>query len=361
MNTDDKTESQEPTTGSGFLPAPVPADIDDAPVAVVASGMVADDDPDILEPTQIMPPVPAHPGAYGQLGPAPGPQNPDQPWGPGTPAGGFSIPTPPPYGQPGPGAPYPGSEGTPPYDFGDAVPAPRDPGRRRLLVIGGVVVALVVVGAGSFFGVRALTGGTSHAPPVSQPTHGSPPASPPASSPPPDGGIDSVVTDGKPMTVAEVFPTSSVSVGGTTFGRVRADVLDKCANAANGGFEKVLRQAGCERVVAATFVDKAKKYAVTTGIAALSTKDSATNASRGADSRHGRWFAALPGKKGSGAEKIAKSGGFAASLVWGRYIVFSYATYSNGKTPPAKDARLTRLSQDFRTSTAHAITKRASS
>lgn len=364
MSTNDKPENQEPPSGPGYLPAPVPADIEapgDAPVAVVTSEMVDDDDPDILEPTQIMPPVATRQGPYGQLGPAPGPQNPDQPWGPGTPAGGFSIPTPPPYGRPGPGGPYPG-EGAPPYDYDATGTVPREPGRRRrLLVLGGAVAALVIVGAGSFFGVRALTSGPRHAP-VTRPTQaGQHPASPPASSPPPDGGIDSVVTDGKAMTVAEVFPSDTVTADGTTFTRVRADVLDKCKDAAKGGFVKVLRQSGCERVVAGTFVDKSKKYAVTTGIAALSTKDAATGADRGADLRHGSWFTALAGKKGSGADKIAKSGGFAASLVWGRYIVFSYATYSNGKTPPAKDARLTKLSQDFRRSTAQAIAKRAAS
>lgn len=357
--------------GPGFLPAPTPADVDssgDAPVAVVTSGVAEDDDPDVLEPTQIMPPLAARPGAYGQLGPAPGPDNPDQPWGPGTPAGGYPIPGPPPYGQPpGPGTPgygqsYAGAEGAPPYDFGSGLGTPSGPKPRRLLLAGGMVAALVVVGGGSFLGVRALTSGPDHPnPPPGAARKPSAVPSTPAQSAPPNGGIDSVRTDGKAMTVAEAFPSKTVSADGVTFTQVRATVQESCKDAAKGDFVKALRNAGCQRVVGATFVDKHKKYAVSAGIAALPTKADATRADHAADSRKGSWFAPLTGKKGSGADKIDTVGGYAATLVWGRYIVFSYATYSNGRTPGAKDKHLAELSQDFRDTATKAIAARASS
>lgn len=377
MSDDDTTDNHEPVSGAGFLPAPVPVGTDtpsgsadtgaaspDTPVAVVTSGMADDDDPDVLEPTQIMPPLAARAQA-GPGGPMPGPGNPDQPWGPNGQAGGYSIPGPPPYGQapPGytapPGYGYPGGGGAPPYN-GTPGGGPR---RRRLLVAGGALAALVVVGAGSFFGVRALTGGTQHqSPPAASTGVPSPgPSSTPASPPPPDGGIDNVSTDGRAMTVAEAFPSATVTVGGTEFTRVRADVMQRCAKAAKGAFDKVLRQAGCDRVVAATFVDTHKKYAVTSGIAALPSKEAATKANRAADSGHGSWFTALAGKKNSGAAKIDKAGGFAASLVWGRYIIYTYATYSDGHTPKAKDTKLSDLSRDFRRAATKAIARRASS
>ena len=381
MSSEDTTDRQQPAAGSGFLPAPVPVGTDDppgsadagtappdAPLAVVTSGMAADDDPDVLEPTQIMPPIAARAQA-GPYGPAPGPGNPDQPWGPNGQAGGYSIPGPPPYGQPPPpgyaappGSGYPGMEGAPPYGMPGGVSG-GGVGRRRLLMAGGTLAALVVVGAGSFFGVRALTSGQSHQPPPAATRH-TPSAgqsSAPANQPPPDGGIDSIRTDGKPMTVAEAFPSTDVTVGGETFTRVRGDVVENCSDAAKGGFAKALRDAGCDRVVAATFVDKHKKYAVTSGIAALPSKEAATKANRAADSRRGSWFTGLAGKRGSGAEKIDKAGGYAASLVWGRYIVYTYATYSDGHTPKTKDAHLSRLSQDFRHAATQAIAKRASS
>lgn len=363
--TEDAGSEASTGAGTGFLPASTPMDVDssgDAPVAVVTSGIAADDDdPDVLEPTQIMPPITARPGpdAYGQLGPAPGPHNPDQPWGPGSPVGEHTIPGPQ-YGQPTgvpygrPGDPYAGA-GVPPYGPGAA--ASGGTSKRRLLVTGGLVAALAVVGVGTFVGVRALTAGTHHStPPAAQPA-----TSAPAKPAPPDGGIDSAGTDGKAMTAAEAFPAKSVTVGGATFNQVRATVLDGCKDAAKGGFVRALRDGGCQRVVESTYVDDHKKYAVTAGIAALPSKDAATRTERAADSKKDSWFAALPGKKSTGAEKIAKAGGYAASLVWGRYIVFSYATFSDGHTPSAKDTKLAELSQEFRTTATKAIAARASS
>lgn len=376
--TEDAGSEARTGAGTGFLPASTPMDVGssaDAPVAVVTSGIAADDDdPDVLEPTQIMPPIAARPGpgAYGQLGPAPGPHNPDQPWGPGSPAGEHTIPGPqygapgPQYGQPGgpqyggptdsgmPGEPY---AGAPPYDPG-AAGASGGPSKRRLLVTGGLVVALAVVGVGTFAGVRALTSGAHHSAP-SAAQHA--PSAAPSKPVPPDGGIDSDGTDGKAMTAAEAFPAKSVSAGGATFNQVRATVLDGCKDAAKGAFVKALRDGGCQRVVESTFVDEHKKYAVTAGIAALPTKDAATRTEKAADSKKDSWFAALPGKKSSGAEKIGKAGGYAASLVWGRYIVFSYATFSDGHTPGKKDTKLAELSDDFRTTATKAIAARASS
>jgi len=348
------SEAKKPGAGQGFLPAPTPVDADssaDAPVAVVTSGVAADDDPDVLEPTQIMPPIAARsrPDAYGQLGPAPGPHNPDQPWGPGAPDGHIPGPD---YGQA-----YPGADVPPPY--APAAPRTGGPSKRRLLLAGGMAAALVVVGVGSFLGVRALTSGTEHHNPPAAGRTPSAGATKPA--PPPDGGIDSVRTDAKAMTVGEAFPAKTVAADGSTFTQVRAVELDGCKDAAKGDFAKALRAAGCQRVVDATFVDAHKKYAVTAGIAALPTKDDATRAEHAADSKKGAWFAALPGKKGSGADKIDKAGGYAASLVWGRYVVFSYATYSDGHTPAAKDEHLAQISQDFRTAATKAIAARASS
>lgn len=362
--------------GTGFLSTPSPGNgnASDAPVAVVTSGIAADDDDtDVLEPTQIMPPVAAHPGAYGRLGPAPGPDNPDQPWGPGSPGGRRTIPGPQygapgaPYGQPG-GPQYAGPAdagmpagepyaGAPPYEPA-AAGTSDGPSKRRLLVTGGLVVALAVVGVGTFAGVRALTTGPHH-PAPSAARHA--PTAGPSKAAVPDGGIDSAGTDGKAMTAAEAFPAKSVSAGGGTFNQVRATVLDGCKGAAKGTFVKALRDGGCQRVVESTFVDDHKKYAVTAGIAALPTKEAATRTEKAADSKQDSWFAALPGEKSSGAEKIGKAGGYAASLVWGRYIVFSYATFSDGHMPSAKDTKLAELSQEFRTTATRAVAARAAS
>ena len=52
------------------------------------------------------------------------------------------------------------------------------------------------------------------------------------------------------------------------------------------------------------------------------------------------------------------AGGYGAGLVWGRYIVFSYATYSDGRTPGPDDTKLAPVSGAFRDHTTKVIEKR---
>jgi hypothetical protein len=48
-------------------------------------------------------------------------------------------------------------------------------------------------------------------------------------------------------------------------------------------------------------------------------------------------------------------------MVWGRYIVFSYATYADGHTPTAKEKDLGPVSGAFRDHIAEVIEKRVTS
>lgn len=108
----------------------------------------------------------------------------------------------------------------------------------------------------------------------------------------------------------------------------------------------------------ATYVDDRKRYAVTTGIAVLPTRESAVEVDRAKNLNGNLWFRGLPGAPNSGAERVHIAGGYAAGLLWGRYIVFSYATFSDGHTPTAKEKALGRVSGAFRDETAKVVEHR---
>jgi hypothetical protein len=119
---------------------------------------------------------------------------------------------------------------------------------------------------------------------------------------------------------------------------------------------KALQQNGCSSVVRATYVDSTKKYAVTTGIAVLPTRAAALAASQAGDPSRYEWFRGLRGKQ---ATKIDQAGGYAASTVRGRYIVYAYAQYADGTKPQANDATLKALSHQFVGYALRPIIKRA--
>src|SRR5690606_38540406 len=98
------------------------------------------------------------------------------------------------------------------------------------------------------------------------------------------------------------------------------ELTEKCAEAALGTFATALTDNRCERVLRATYVDEKKRYAITTGIAVFPTREDAARADQAKSLEENIWFRGLPGKKGSGAERVHIAGGYASGLVWGRYI-----------------------------------------
>lgn len=169
--------------------------------------------------------------------------------------------------------------------------------------------------------------------------------------------LNSEKTDPGTMTVADAFG-KKVSVAGTTFRRVKTNVTEQCQKAASGRFAGTLRSQECRRVLRATYVDSKRKYAVTTGIAVLPTRESAVAADKAKNLDSNLWFRGLPSAAGTGGERVHIAGGYAAGMVWGRYIVFSYATFSDGHTPTAKEKSLGKVSGAFRDQTAKVVERR---
>src|SRR6266536_1262383 len=233
-----------------------------------------------------------------------------------------AIPWPTP--QAGPGAGFPDQ---PPLATGGQAPQ-RRPRGGKILAIGAGITALVVAAAA----VAVLYRHTS----AKHTTSATAPPSATSSVAPQlrlTSKINNVATDPKPITRAEIFPNRSLSVRSRQFARVAATVNRNCALTARGSFARALKADKCERVVRATFVDSSKRFVITAGVAALPTKTLAKRANRAKRLKRNIWFAGLDGPRQSGAQSISTTGGYAYGVVDGRYIIFAYATYTNGRTP----------------------------
>lgn len=324
-------------------------------------------------PTQHLPTLPARPAEHDapSLIPEPG----DQP----TPPGGIPVispPFPPAVGKPS--TPPASTSGevvlrgpfTPPSAVVHEPPPPAEPPARKRgnTILIAAVVALVVggTGTGAFFAYQSFVAkrsASADAPiPSAQPADPTDDPENPVVVPDPVNTeiLNSEKTDPGKVTVADAF-TKKITLAGTTFVRVKTDVTQKCDEAAAGRFASTLTNQDCRQVLRATYVDSKRKYAVTTGIAVLPSLQSAVEVDRAKNLGSNLWFRGLPGTPGSGAERVDIAGGYAAGLVWGRYIVFSYATFSDGHTPTAKEKNLGKVSGAFRDETAKVVERRVTS
>nr|WP_062337759.1 hypothetical protein [Herbidospora sakaeratensis] len=235
-------------------------------------------------------------------------------------------------------------------------------GAKKVLMAGGALVVIAAIGASAYL---AYSGEESPSEEVAAPPVTDAPAAPGGEADPAPtveaAMLDSETTDPRKLTLTEAFPDAKISVNGRTFKRVKVNITDDCASAAAGAFAQSLSENDCRRVLRATYVDGKKQYAVTTGIAVLPTKDAALAVDQTKNLGSNLWFRGLNGDPDSGADRVAISGGYAAGMVWGRYIVFSYATYADGHTPAEKEKDLGPVSGAFRDQTAEIIEKRVTS
>ncbi|MEV0623269.1 hypothetical protein AB0I81_58835 [Nonomuraea sp. NPDC050404] len=256
----------------------------------------------------------------------------------------------------------PGAFKQPPFQTQPPPPPPPAKSKRALLVTLGAL-ALAGVATGGFFAFQAMSAPTPTTA-AARATTSAPPTATERSTPPPADGaagtsmLNTETTDPQKLSLSEAFPSKKVSAAGTTFNRVKAHMETTCDRAAIGAFADALKERKCSRVLRATYVDSKRRYAVTTGIAVLPDKDAATAADQAKDLSRNVWFRGLPGSTGSGGERVHIAGGYAAGLVWGRYIVFSYATHADGHTPEAKDKTLPKVSGAFRDHTSQVLERR---
>ena len=193
------------------------------------------------------------------------------------------------------------------YDDYDDAP-PRGGNRTRILVIAGFVVLLVIAGGGAFF----LASGTG--------SGGSADAA----------SVADEADDPGALTVDALFPETVEIEGQGTFTRVVDEDTEDCAAGTHGGYGEVLTGNDCRQLVRASYVSEDENHAVTVGVAALPTDTEAATAMDAQDLVAAEWFAGLPGEEGTPAERLDYSGGHGSSGQWGRYVLFSLASNSDG-------------------------------
>jgi hypothetical protein len=156
----------------------------------------------------------------------------------------------------------------------------------------------------------------------------------------------------KTITATGLFPNAQVTVNGLKFTRVVSALNTHCSLAARGAFAAALSSARCQRVVRATFVDSAKQYAVTAGVAALPGNGAASKVDRAKLFGPDIWFTGLDGPASSGASVIGKTVGVGYDVVYGRFIVYALSTYATGHNPTGQQTEiqfLRALSRSFAT------------
>jgi hypothetical protein len=204
-------------------------------------------------------------------------------------------------------------------------------GRKVTFVLAGgfaaIAIAAVSVAVVGMSDSSKPTAAVTSAPPsrsaAPQPT---PPPSTPRSGVAPN--IDSERTDPEPLRLRDVFPPRPLSLGGRMYKQDKTSVNHQCSLVARGAMAEALVRGRCRSVVRATYVDSRKRLAVTAGVVAMPSRRMAVAVRRAGDPSEYEWFR---GMVGTVAKNIDQAGGYAASTVRGRFIIYSYATYVDGR------------------------------
>ena len=180
--------------------------------------------------------------------------------------------------------------------------------RRKALMVGGFAVALVLVGGGTFYLASGGLGDSSGNATT----------------------VSSEEDDQGALTADSLFPETLEVDGQGSFSRVAVDDTEECATGGHGDYGAVLADNGCRQLVRASYLSEDESQAVTVGVAAMSDAESAATALNAQDLDEAQWFAGLAGEEGSPAERLGHAGGHGSGGQWGRYLLFSLATNSDG-------------------------------
>ncbi|MBB6121036.1 hypothetical protein [Nocardiopsis algeriensis] len=186
-------------------------------------------------------------------------------------------------------------------------------GRRKALMVGGFALLLVLVGGGTFFAATQSGGGATAA------------------------TVADEKEDPGALAAAVLFP-ETLEIEGASYTRVAVEETEDCTAGAHGDYGQVLADNNCRQLVRASYLSEDESLAVTVGVAAMSTDTDAAAALEAQDLGGSQWFAGLAGEEGSPAERLGHAGGHGSSGQWGRYLVFSLATNSDGSQEDSGDS-----------------------
>ncbi|MFC4056617.1 hypothetical protein ACFOY4_43610 [Actinomadura syzygii] len=241
--------------------------------------------------------------------------------------GGVPIDTPPPPGAPPRRAPRGGDGGN----------------KSRIVLIGGGA-ALILAAALGLFAIGADSGGGKNGKTSGSPATQAAPAVTPSTATRAPVDIGDEKTDPQDLTFRDVFPTQVIQLGGRTYSRERWSLNRDVSYAARGSMLQALLQEKCRKIVRATYIDKGRALAVTSGIAVLPTKDAALRISKAGSPAKYEWFRGMGGKH---APDLDRAGGYAAATVRGRYVAYAYVQWANGKQAKPGDPVIKEAAQQF--------------
>lgn len=236
--------------------------------------------------------------------------------------------------------------------------------RRRVLFIGGGVVATLAIGTAVAMAVVSANGkdkasGTPSNLPasVSLPSESAAtaPSFAPTSAPPPldpQEFISSAKKDTAPLSAETLFPGTQLTMGETVYKKGATADTKKCATAAKGTLPSVLTKNDCTRLLRVTYFKDG--VAVTVGVAVFDTEAQAAKAKSEADKKG--FVTALAG---SGAKPFCASGVCRTTTnSFGRYAYFTTAGFLDGKDVTTKDTKVFRTGDDLAEFTFRQIRRR---
>ncbi|MFE8939105.1 hypothetical protein ACFYNX_16620 [Streptomyces sp. NPDC007872] len=257
-----------------------------------------------------------------------------------------------PGGDPFPGARDGGSGGpTPDWSALADASASRDRRRRRLMIGGGVlatlVVGAIVATAVVATGEKDDTAKNGGAPTASASPTEAPAPEPTFSSvaPPPPPNPKDYISDPRkdkaPLTAEGLFPGRKLTMNGRPYEKGATSATTNCAAVTQGGLGTVLKDNGCQKVLRATYVRDG--VAITVGVAVFPSEASALKAKDQATGGIAPLVGAGVGDFCHATVCLRRSNSA------GRYAYFTQAGFANGKKVTKADQAVFRASDDLGT------------
>ncbi|PTM92586.1 hypothetical protein [Streptomyces sp. VMFN-G11Ma] len=224
--------------------------------------------------------------------------------------------------------------------------------RRRLLFIGGGVVATVAIGTAVAMAVVSANGdNNASGSPSNVPTGGSIPSSSatapsfaPTSAPPPLDPKEFVASKSKdtaPLSVDSFFPGTQLTMGTAVYKKGATADTKNCASAAEKTLPEILTSNKCTRLMRVTYTRDG--VAVTVGVAVFDTEAQATKVKGLADNKS--LVAPLAGK---GVKAFCNSATCRTTTnSFGRYAYFTTSGFTNGKDVTKTDTKVFKVGDDL--------------
>jgi hypothetical protein len=224
--------------------------------------------------------------------------------------------------------------------------------RRRLLFIGGGVLATVAIGTAVAMAVVSANGDDkASGNPSNVPAGGTIPSGTatapsfaPTSAPPPldpKEFVSSKAKDTAPLSVESLFPGTQLTMGSTVYKKGATADTKNCASAAEGTLPKVLTADRCTRLLRATYSKDG--VAVTVGVAVFDTEALATRAKGQADDK-----SLVKALAGQGVKPFCNSATCRTTTnSYGRYAYFTTTGFTSGKDVTKADTQVFRAGDDL--------------